>query len=115
MPIAFLWDFFPKFLFPSWILGIRDSDQKIVNQVIKEHEAVIARMVNEQNLMQREYEGLLFSKENDYKEALAKLKLKVDQSKQEFQTKSHLYDLKMKELKVQLSKGFSVWLTDSFD
>jgi len=79
--------------------GIRDSDQKIVNQVIKEHEAVIARMVNEQNLMQREYEGLLFSKENDYKEALAKLKLKVDQSKQEFQTKSHLYDLKMKELK----------------
>ena len=80
-------------------LGISVSDQKIVDQVIKENEAVIARMVNEQNSMQREYEGLLFTKENDYKEALAKLKLKVDQSKQEFDSKSHLLVLKLKELK----------------
>ena len=56
-------------------------------------------MVNEQNSMQREYEGLLFTKENDNKEALAKLKLKVDQSKQEFDSISHLLVLKLKELK----------------
>jgi len=88
-------------LTPDLVLsqGISVSDQKIVDQVIKENEAVIARMVNEQNSMQREYEGLLFTKENDYKEALAKLKLKVDQSKQEFDSKSHLLVLKLKELK----------------
>ena len=85
-------------------LGISVSDQKIVDQVIKENEAVIARMVNEQNSMQREYEGLLFTKENDNKEALAKLKLKVDQSKQEFESKSHLMNLKLKELKVAEEK-----------
>jgi len=93
-------------LTPDLVLsqGISNSDQKIVDQVIKEHEAVIARMTNEQNLMQREYEGLLFTKENDYKEALAKLKLKVDQSKQEFESKSHLMNLKLKELKVAEEK-----------